>query len=74
MSKQLDFNAYFRTANALRMNEYKYKIDTQYPTYNEDYVSDLEVAKKMEHWWVSGIFSRNPQLKLGTLTHGTYAL
>lgn len=72
MSRQLDYNAYFRTHNTIRMNEYKYKTDTQYPTYNEDYETDVDVAKRLESWWLSGFFSRNPRMELGKLTLGTY--
>ena len=72
MSRQLDFNAYFRTANAIRMNEYKYKIDTKYPTYNADYETDVDVAKRLESWLLSTIYRMNPKIELGTLTLGTY--
>ena len=74
MSRQLDYNAYFRTHNTIRMNEYKYKIDTQYPTHDASYETDLDVAKRMEHWMLSTIYRANPKMKLGTLTHGTYVL
>lgn len=74
MSRQLDFNAYFRTHHSIRMNEYKHKMDTKYPAHNEDYMSDLDVAKRYEGWWIRKMYAMNPKMKLGTLTLGTFVM